>query len=113
MLISFYIVLVAHFMSDYWMQGSHVSRNKCETKFMMFYHVILYSLVMSITLFYTFQVPLWSFAVLFSSHWSLDYYLTCKPKIIDIFKTYPQSLNYFDLLAHLTIILILIGVSNV
>ncbi len=112
MLISFFIVLAAHLWSDFALQGSHVSTFKCEKRFLMGYHVTLYSLIMSITLFYTFQVPLWSFVVLFISHWWLDTQLTCRPKIVDVFKVYPQSLEYFDLLCHLLVILILIGVSN-
>jgi hypothetical protein len=109
-------ILVAyrlHTLTDHHEQGSFVSDHKCHSAYWMWYHTTNYAAAMSAWLFIWFGVPLWSFPIFLVSHYLIDHYIKCHPKFVDVFKTFPKTLDWFDLLCHLTVILALIGITNI
>lgn len=97
-MISLVLILISHFYSDYVAQGSFVSQKKCNTRFYMFYHCLLYSLIVGATMYLTMHVSLWSIPILFVTHWFIDDVAACRAKLND----------WQDLLAHLIVIEVLI-----
>jgi len=100
-MINYAIILFVHLYADTHLQGSHISKFKCDTKYMMALHCTMYSLLVSITLYMTLGIDLWSLPVLVVSHYIIDHYAACKMKLND----------WQDLFAHLIIITLIIGGS--
>ena len=92
------IILIAHLLGDMAFQGSFVSANKCIKPFIMMYHSLLVSLIVSYALYATLGISYWSLPILFLSHWYIDDMAKCKGKMND----------WWDLCLHLIIIATLI-----
>jgi len=98
---NYLIILLAHLYADSHLQGSHISKYKCDTQYMMALHCAMYSLVMTLTLYYTLHIGIWSLPVLFLSHWYIDHQAKCQGKLND----------WWDLSLHLTVVALIIGIK--
>jgi len=80
-MINIVVVLLAHFYADFHLQGSYIAGKKCDTKEMMFLHCIMYSLVVSLALWWAYGIGFWSIIILFASHWVIDGFWGCDNKL--------------------------------
>ena len=66
------ILLAAHFIGDYPLQGSYLAIGKKTSLYLLFVHCFVYAFVLSLTLFLLNHYSDWKFVFILTSHFGVD-----------------------------------------